>query len=47
MTAQNLAICWCPTLMRPTNMALVAPLAEIVQILIEQYRFLFYGENEI
>ncbi|XP_013387311.1 rho GTPase-activating protein 190 isoform X1 [Lingula anatina] len=53
MDSKNLAICWWPTLLRPefasfADMASnVMSLQDIVQTIIDQHGFFFYGENEV
>lgn len=52
MDTKNLAICWWPTLMRPeitsldTMFLTTKPLEEVLQLLVEQFGFFFYGEEE-
>jgi len=53
MDSKNLSICWWPTLMWPditsmdTMMLTTRPLEELVQLLIDQNRFFFHGENQV
>ena len=53
MDSKNLAICWWPTILRPEftsfeTMTLASKLLEdIMATLIEQFGYLFYGENEV
>ena len=53
MSSKNLAICWWPTLLQPEfqsfeKMTMVSKLLEeIVQTLIDQHGFFFYGEDEV